>query len=484
MPALLPVALILQRVGRLTDPYWLAGDRVIRHADTLRGLFWIAELLTAGWLLFRGSSLPLGLALLAFMVLLHWSLPLSSLVVRPRALLGSALLLLVSSLLSLIMVEGAARLIYGPPHGDTGVLWRHHPIYQYLLNPGADTLLKVATSAGGTTDIQYNISDQGLRDRMFPPKEDGEYRVLLLGDSFTMGHAVNEECMISRQLEALLAENCPDRKITVINGGINGAGPLQELGMLRECGLPLHPDCVLLQLFLSNDLDNSLADVGKAQWTFNEAGRRTFDALRHQNSVPRRMEYWMRTRSTAYRTVFQATGFTPWISNILYALRITPVYETPVARAKEPNLHWALDVNRVHWYPELEEGLQLVGGHLAEMAAICREHSMDFAVWCMPSSFEVDLDRWNTLAGQAEEPAETFAPGTAIRRVEELLERGGIRTFSVLEVLRQDSRPIGSLYYLLDGHTTPEGNRVIAGLLAEFLLKTSLRESCACNPQP
>ena len=60
-----------------------------------------------------------------------------------------------------------------------------------------------------TTQI-YRQTLQGLRDRDYGPKLPDEYRVLLIGDSFTFGHGLETEETISRQLEDYLAERvCP-----------------------------------------------------------------------------------------------------------------------------------------------------------------------------------------------------------------------------------------------------------------------------------
>lgn len=468
--ALFAVGLALRFAGRLVDPVLPNSPLFLRHTGAFRRLFWAAELLLAGWLLLRSSPLPLGAALLALTLLLHWSLPFPPVAVRLRVLAANAVLVLLSLLFSVAMMEGVARIAYGAP-APAGGLFRPHPVYQYLLNPGARVTYSVATAPGATTGIQYSISTQGLRDREFPPKGEDERRVLLLGDSFTMGHAVAEEHMISRQLEALLARRHPDKNITVINGGMNAAGPLQELGMLRERGLPLSPDSVILQLFLPNDIDDCLAVVGKAQRVFVEAGRRLFDALRHRQSGPERLELWARGHSAAYRALLRATGFKTWVVDILRAFRFVPADRTPPLRPLEPDLYLALDVNRVEWYPELEEGLLLLAGHVEEMAAACRETGADFAVWCMPDSAEIDAERWDGMVRIAPEGTGPFAPGTAIRRVRELLAGRGIRTFSVEEALRGSGLSAGELYYLEDGHPTPEGNRVIAGALADFLMQ-------------
>jgi hypothetical protein len=52
------------------------------------------------------------------------------------------------------------------------------------------------------------MSSIGFRDREYGEKEPGEYRILMLGDSFTVGHAVtNDSDTIPKLLEPILAQN-------------------------------------------------------------------------------------------------------------------------------------------------------------------------------------------------------------------------------------------------------------------------------------
>lgn len=81
-------------------------------------------------------------------------------------------------------------------------------------------------------------------------KPPGRFRILALGDSMTYGIGVeNDEtfCAVLGQL---------DPRLEVINAGANGYGTSQELLVLREEGLGLRPDLVLVAFFW-NDLGDS-----------------------------------------------------------------------------------------------------------------------------------------------------------------------------------------------------------------------------------
>ncbi len=92
-------------------------------------------------------------------------------------------------------------------------------------------------------------------------KDDGVYRIAIIGDSFTFGQGIDEE----HRLSNLLERTCPalsfSRRIEVLNFGKPGANTAEEVTILRKDVLPLRPDFVLLQWFV-NDVENNSPSEG------------------------------------------------------------------------------------------------------------------------------------------------------------------------------------------------------------------------------
>jgi hypothetical protein len=254
---------------------------------------------------------------------------------------------------------------------------------------------------------------------------------------------------------------------------MNGAGPLQELGMLERRGLALKPDCVVLQLFLLNDFDDCLMTVGKAQQTFFEYFHEIVNNLRRANVFPERQEYLLRIHSAAYYQLERATAFKPWAAKFLSAWRFVPAAPVSdvVLFADTPELSPIVDVNRTDWYPELCEGADLLVDYVERMHSLCNQRNIPFAVYCTPEYHELDDNSWALLS---QETRGRFASERyrAIKIVEKLLGEKGITTFSVTDALEHQAASLGTgkLYYMLDGHPTPKGNEVIAGRIHEFLV--------------
>ena len=101
---------------------------------------------------------------------------------------------------------------------------------------------------------QVTVNHLGLRGRdMSPTKTPGVVRVLCLGDSYTFGAYVYDSETWPAQLEEVLKERDAGREFEVVNAGISGFTIVDELDFLKEHGLDLQPDVVVLA-FVLNDL--------------------------------------------------------------------------------------------------------------------------------------------------------------------------------------------------------------------------------------
>jgi len=106
--------------------------------------------------------------------------------------------------------------------------------------------------------ISYKFNAFGCRGRDYDiPKRKGTKRILLLGDSFTMGVGVREEDTFSTQLESLLniEKNSSDSEINyeVINCGISGLGTKEERSFYELFGKKYEPDLILLVMVWNDD---------------------------------------------------------------------------------------------------------------------------------------------------------------------------------------------------------------------------------------
>lgn len=110
-----------------------------------------------------------------------------------------------------------------------------NPLLEYELRPGSQ-------------DYKLTISSAGLRDREFPlQKEEGIYRIVVLGDSVTFGLYCNQTSTYAKHLEGMLNRYAPPGapRFEVLNLGVTGYNTTQIAERLRVVGLPYEPDMVI-----------------------------------------------------------------------------------------------------------------------------------------------------------------------------------------------------------------------------------------------
>lgn len=102
------------------------------------------------------------------------------------------------------------------------------------------------------------INRYGIRcSDITPEKQEGETRIVILGDSFTYGKVSNEEEIFSSRLEKLLNGGGGGRRFDVLNAGVMGYGTAQEwLLMKRLAEKGIVGDVYVVMFFTNDILDN------------------------------------------------------------------------------------------------------------------------------------------------------------------------------------------------------------------------------------
>ncbi len=137
-----------------------------------------------------------------------------------------------------LLIEGCSRVVLG--------IWQQEPVvpgklYQYdehlgwTLRPS-----QRATSSRTGYEIEYRTNSKGLRDdETSYKKPEGVFRIVLLGDSRTLGFGVPIDKHFSKLIEGYFS------KVQVINLGVEGYGVDQQLLRLKAEGLKYRPDLVI-----------------------------------------------------------------------------------------------------------------------------------------------------------------------------------------------------------------------------------------------
>ena len=153
----------------------------------------------------------------------------------------------------------------------------------FLLFISAEILLRVYSKLSpaffAPTDKSYNqfrpkpnswvngfkVNSKGFQEEEFIiPKKADTYRILAIGDSFTLGVVPYRTNFISLLKENLKEKN---KSIEILNLGISATTVRDYLSLFVDEGLELNPDLILVNIFIGNDIHDSVAKKESSLYT-------------------------------------------------------------------------------------------------------------------------------------------------------------------------------------------------------------------------
>lgn len=272
--------------------------------------------------------------------------------------------------------------------------------------------------------VLHRTNSHGVRGPEYTPQpEAGSFRIVVVGDSWVMGHRVEEESAYPARLQAMLAARIPEQRFEVINAGLSALNIGGVVERLKRIGLPYSPHLVVYG-FTPNDI------YGAGYLPNSEAERQAFRALmeRHARS-PSHLLRLVWPRWIALRSALR-----PLPGSYEFALRHNYL-ERPLAFAK------------------IERGL-------AALAGLSVEHDVCVHVLIHPVIHQLDF----------------LHPYRSIyQRVEEAARRHGLGVTQALPTFL--GRRASELHFGRDdNHPNAEGHRLLAKALAGAL--AGLPERC------
>jgi len=165
-----------------------------------------------------------------------------------KSVLQNAALFLTASLIALGGIELGLR-IWGP---DVLAIGNQFVFFQFDPVLGWDNLPN-AQGRFSRTEFSYpvKINSDGMWDDEVKPKAPDEFRVAVLGDSFTWGIGAAYGERFTEVVEAR------DRNVNVLNFGVSGFSPIQYLFQLDRI-FQFQPDFIVIALCLGNDLTDNV----------------------------------------------------------------------------------------------------------------------------------------------------------------------------------------------------------------------------------
>jgi lysophospholipase L1-like esterase len=174
-----------------------------------------------------------------------------------RRIAARAAAVLLSTLLTLLVLEVAVRVFVPPAHWryhDASQDWRPDPELGWVQKANLD----VTTRAEAGWLVRFRTNADGVTPASTRrEREPGVLRILIFGDSTVVGRSVPQDRAVHAALERQLARG---RRVEVINAGVEGYSTDQVLLRMRRL-VPLYrPDLVLYGL-CDNDFGGNADSV-------------------------------------------------------------------------------------------------------------------------------------------------------------------------------------------------------------------------------
>lgn len=318
-------------------------------------------------------------------------------------------------------------------------------------------------------DFQYvqRVNNFGMRGQDVPAaKPAGSYRILMLGDSFTMGKGVEDTETFSVLLEAALRRkvgSCEGaRTIEVLNGGVDSYAPiLSYLELTRDLGA-LDPDMVVHNL----DVSDLIQEAAYRQVA-------VFGANGEIVGVPQ-----------AERSSSLTEKLRTWIERHLFLTRAALYYINERAGYREFSVRTVVEQANFAIAAHTLEGdseprdqqWRDIFDSIGRIKAYADSRGIDYHLSIYPWAHQVSDTEW--IPGRYAYMPEGARPSDkSLMTVRELAAARGIDLIDLFPAFR-NHRGGQPLYFRQDSHWTPSGHEVVASALEAHLGGKYFKEWC------
>lgn len=307
----------------------------------------------------------------------------------------------------------------------------------YRLRPGTSSTYSTAEFTTALT-----INAQGVRDaEPIGAKQPDERRVVILGDSFVFAIQVPFADTFGEQLERRLNRSAPSHFWRVINGGVQGYGPVEEWLFYRDVLSAFDPDIVLIVVSVGNDAIEAF-DAKEKLALGRVPDARTID----------------RTR-TRLRQVVRS-------SMVLQLIRLRA--DQLRARVSASSAERPLAGYLEHPPAFVHEGLIVAARAFGNIAAHARNSGAEVVFVLMPARFQTNDEDFRRVSENASRTGSAIVRNAATERVTNALIPLGVPMLDLLPVFASLEDPPAH-YFVQNAHLNAKGHEVTAGAILEFL---------------
>jgi hypothetical protein len=317
-----------------------------------------------------------------------------------------------------------------------------------------------------TTEYAYlqHVNHLGLRGPdIDSAKAHDTFRILMLGDSFTMGKGVADSETFSHLLEISLnrsVQGTHGPKIEVINGGVDSYAPILSSLQLMQLAPVISPDLVVLNFDMSDLLQEQ---------AYRSLAIKDTDGVIVAVPAQQRSEYtdW---DTVLGRFIDQHLFVTRLITQRIRAWTMDPDRPTVADTVVASNLE-VLAHTLSHDTANRERQWSDIFDSILSIQRYCSERQIIFLLTAYPWGHQVSEREW--ADGRTNfMPNGAIVSDRSLQGIEDFARANSVHftnLFPALRGYRGDDR----LYFTMDMHWTPAGHRVVAasldGALRQFI---------------
>jgi len=327
-------------------------------------------------------------------------------------------------------------------------LYAPDPIVGYSCNPNF---------SGGNHNwfrpYEISINSHGLRGPEFTLDQKNKLRALVLGDSITFGIYVNDDETFCRLLE----EKSRKARIPleVLNGGVDGYWPSNELRWFSSKGVFFKPDIVILVLFVGNDITGEFREVPHLVVHDGLLYPRNHQPNDEEGAYISDLYNWLRVRR-----IYQFICHKYW------------TIKKMLDQNKRKEKFIFSKVFEKKGFPREEEAYNRLMTTIKRLAKMCRARDIGFLMVLVPTFEQVYFGELNIIERNK------YDIKRPNRKILSLIQSEGIPVLDLLET--NDFQVKKDLYLPLERiHLSVEGHKAVARNLYAFLgNKGFLQGSC------
>ena len=174
---------------------------------------------------------------------------------RARRLFADLVANLAVLLVLALLFEGILRVLYAHSLDFDMEMWKYAARLKHSVDNPKLSFVHVPNGHEFLMGVDVRTNSQGLRDNEYSlTKAPGIYRIMMLGDSTTLGWGVPLKDTAAKVLERALNEShVPGhQRFEVINAGVGNYDTVQEVAYYQTRGKSFHPDLVILVYFIND----------------------------------------------------------------------------------------------------------------------------------------------------------------------------------------------------------------------------------------